>query len=48
MKRKVKKYAGGMLTDSSGNPVRSSSGQPVRTRSADEIAEDNKSPFGRY
>jgi hypothetical protein len=47
MKRKVKKYAGGMLTDSSGNPVRSSSGQPVRTRSADEIAEDNKSPFGR-
>jgi hypothetical protein len=48
MKRKVKKYAGGMLTDSSGNPVRSSSGQPVRTRSADEIAEDNKRPFGRY
>jgi hypothetical protein len=32
MKRKVKKYAGGMLTDSSGNPVRSSSGEPVRTR----------------
>jgi hypothetical protein len=32
MKRKVKKYAGGMLVDSSGNPVRSSSGEPVRTR----------------
>jgi len=32
MKTKVKKYAGGMLTDSSGNPVRSSSGEPVRTR----------------
>jgi len=32
MKRKVKKYADGMLTDSSGNPVRSSSGEPVRTR----------------
>ena len=32
MKRKVKKYAGGMLTDSSGNPVRSGSGEPVRTR----------------
>ena len=32
MKRKVKKYAGGTLVDSSGNPVRSSSGEPVRTR----------------
>ena len=32
MKRKVKKYAGGNLVDSSGNPVRSSSGEPVRTR----------------
>jgi hypothetical protein len=32
MNRNVKKYAGGMLTDSSGNPVRSSSGEPVRTR----------------
>jgi hypothetical protein len=32
MKRKVKKYAGGMLTDSSGNPVRSGSGEVVRTR----------------
>ena len=48
MKTKVKKYAGGMLTDSSGNPVRSGSGEPVRTRSADEIAEDNKRPFGSY
>ena len=32
MKRKVKKYAGGTLVDSSGNPVRSGSGEPVRTR----------------
>lgn len=32
MKRKVKKYAGGNLVDSSGNPVRSSSSEPVRTR----------------
>jgi hypothetical protein len=32
MKRKVKKYAGGNLVDSSGNPVRSGSGEPVRTR----------------
>jgi len=32
MKRKVKKYAGGNLVDSSGNPVRSSSGEAVRTR----------------
>jgi hypothetical protein len=33
MKRKVKRYdKGGVLTDSSGNPVRSSSGEPVRTR----------------
>ena len=46
MKRKVKKYAKGMLTDSSGNPVRSSSGEPVRTRSDEEFAEDSK--FGGY
>jgi hypothetical protein len=46
MKRKVKKYAKGMLTDSSGNPVRSGSGEVVRTRSDDEIAEDSK--FGGY
>jgi len=32
MKRKVKKYAGGTLVDSSGNPVRSGSGEVVRTR----------------
>jgi hypothetical protein len=32
MKRKVRRYAEGTLTDSSGNPVRSSSGEPVRTR----------------
>ena len=38
MKRKVKKYAGGNLVDSSGNPVRSGSGEPVRTRSDDEVA----------
>ena len=48
MKTKVKKYAGGMLTDSSGNPVRSGSGEPVRTRSDDEIAADNKAGYGRY
>lgn len=48
MKRKVKKYAGGNLVDSSGNPVRSGSGEPVRTRSDDEIAEDNKAGYGRY
>jgi hypothetical protein len=49
MKTKVKKYAKGMLTDSSGNPVRSSSGEPVRTRSDDEIAEDSKfGGYGRY
>ena len=48
MKRKVKKYAKGMLTDSSGNPVRSSSGEPVRTRSDDEIAADNKAGYRRY
>jgi hypothetical protein len=49
MKRKVKKYAGGNLVDSSGNPVRSSSGEPVRTRSDDEIAEDSKfGGYGRY
>ena len=49
MKRKVKKYAGGMLVDSSGNPVRSGSGEPVRTRSDDEIAEDSKfGGYGRY
>lgn len=49
MKRKVKKYAGGNLVDSSGNPVRSGSGEPVRTRSDDEIAEDNKfGGYGRY
>jgi hypothetical protein len=47
MKSKVKKYAGGTLTDSSGNPVRSSSGEPVRTRSDDEIAEDMKRPMGQ-
>ena len=46
MKHKVKKYAKGMLTDSSGNPVRSGSGEVVRTRSDDEIAEDSK--FGGY
>jgi hypothetical protein len=46
MKSKVKKYAKGMLTDSSGNPVRSGSGEVVRTRSDDEIAEDSK--FGGY
>ena len=46
MKHKVKKYAKGMLTDSSGNPVRSSSGEPVRTRSDAEFDEDNK--FGGY
>jgi hypothetical protein len=46
MKTKVKKYGKGMLTDSSGNPVRSGSGEVVRTRSDDEIAEDNK--FGGY
>ena len=46
MKRKVKKYAGGNLVDSSGNPVRSGSGEVVRTRSDDEIAEDSK--FGGY
>jgi hypothetical protein len=46
MKTKVKKYAKGMLTDSSGNPVRSGSGEVVRTRSDDEIAEDSK--FGGY
>ena len=49
MKRKVKKYAGGNLVDSSGNPVRSGSGEPVRTRSDDEIAEDSKfGGYGRY
>ena len=48
MKTKVKKYAKGMLTDSSGNPVRSSSGEPVRTRSDDEIAADNKAGYRRY
>jgi hypothetical protein len=48
MKQKVKKYAKGMLTDSSGNPVRSSSGEPVRTRSDDEIAADNKAGYRRY
>jgi hypothetical protein len=49
MKTKVKKYAKGMLTDSSGNPVRSSSGEPVRTRSDDEIVEDSKfGGYGRY
>jgi len=32
MKSKVKKYAGGNVVDSSGNPVRSGSGEPVRTR----------------
>jgi hypothetical protein len=48
MKTKVKKYAKGMLTDSSGNPVRSGSGEVVRTRSDDEIAEDNKAGYGRY
>ncbi len=49
MKRKVKKYAGGNLVDSSGNPVRSGSGEPVRTRSDDEIVEDNKfGGYGRY
>ena len=48
MKTKVKKYAGGMLTDSSGNPVRSGSGEPVRTRSDDEIAADTKAGYGRY
>lgn len=48
MKRKVKKYAGGNLVDSSGNPVRSGSGEPVRTRSDDEIAEDSKAGYGRY
>ena len=47
MKHKVKKYAKGMLTDSSGNPVRSSSGEPVRTRSDDEIAADNKAGYRR-
>jgi|APGre2960657404_1045060.scaffolds.fasta_scaffold34664_2 hypothetical protein len=49
MKTKVKKYAKGMLTDSSGNPVRSSSGEPVRTRSDEEFAEDSKfGGYGRY
>ena len=48
MKTKVKKYAKGMLTDSSGNPVRSGSGEVVRTRSDDEIAADNKAGYGRY
>ena len=46
MKHKVKKYAKGMLTDSSGNPVRSGSGEPVRTRTDEEFAEDSK--FGGY
>jgi hypothetical protein len=46
MKSKVKKYAKGMLTDSSGNPVRSGSGEPVRTRTDEEFAEDSK--FGGY
>lgn len=46
MKTKVKKYAKGMLTDSSGNPVRSGSGEPVRTRSDEEFADDSK--FGGY
>jgi hypothetical protein len=46
MKSKVKKYAKGMLTDSSGNPVRSGSGEVVRTRSDEEFAEDSK--FGGY
>jgi len=32
MKRKVKKYAEGMLTDSSGNPVKSGSGETWKTR----------------
>jgi hypothetical protein len=46
MKSKMKKYAGGNLVDSSGNPVRSSSGEPVRTRSDAEFDEDSK--FGGY
>jgi hypothetical protein len=49
MKTKVKKYAKGMLTDSSGNPVRSGSGEVVRTRSDEEFAEDSKfGGYGRY
>ena len=47
MKRKVKKYAGGTLVDSSGNPVRSGSGDVIRTRSDDEIDEDMKRPMGQ-
>lgn len=43
MKRKVKKYAGGTLVDSSGNPVRSSSGEPVRTRYGKDDDERPKS-----
>lgn len=46
MKRKVKRYAGGNLVDSSGNPVRSGSGEPVRTRSDEEITEDKS--YARY
>jgi hypothetical protein len=42
MKRKVKKYADGDVVTSRGGATN------MRTRSADEIAEDNKSPFGRY
>lgn len=46
MKRKVKKYSEGMLTDSSGNPVRSSSGEPVRTRFGKDKEEDRPKSSG--
>jgi hypothetical protein len=46
MKRKVKKYAGGTLVDSSGNPVRSGSGEVVRTRFGKDDAEDRPKSSG--
>jgi hypothetical protein len=46
MKRQVRRYAEGMLTDSSGNPVRSSSGEPVRTRFGKDKEEDRPKSSG--
>jgi len=48
MNRKVKKYAGGNLVDSSGNPVRSSSGEPVRTRFGKDEEERPKAGADDY
>jgi hypothetical protein len=46
MKRQIRRYAEGMLTDSSGNPVRSSSGEPVRTRFGKDKEEDRPKSSG--